>query len=215
MIENSEAEIIEIDMDFEKAVNCAKRLFFEGKTFVYPSDTIYGFGGNPFNEEVVNRITQIKERDDSKSFIFLIDGIDSLLKYIEVNEEKQIDFLISIWPNPITVVLNLNTKSKTIFKQETAGFRIPNHRFCQKLLAEIKMPLISTSVNKTGNTSLNDLQSIKYEFASQVDAVFYTQKPPMINSSTVINLSNGKLELLRDGKYKYEDILKKYEEIRS
>ncbi|MDP4114609.1 MAG: L-threonylcarbamoyladenylate synthase [Bacteroidota bacterium] len=207
------AEIMDIDKNFDLAVTSAKKLFFNGKIFIYPTDTIYGFGCNPFNEDAVANILKLKGRDEAKRFILLIDSIDSLLKYIDVKIESHIDFLISIWPNPITVVLNLNKNAKKIFKHETAAFRIPSHRFCLKLLSEIKMPLISTSVNRTGRPSLNDIQSIKYEYSSQVDAVFYTQKPPVAESSTLIDLSKDYPILLREGKYKFEDIMKKYEEV--
>ena len=206
------ANMKDIDQDFDEAVALAKKLFFNGKIFIYPTDTIYGFGCNPFNDEAVSAILKLKGRDEAKRFILLIDSISSLLKYIDIKNENHIDFLISIWPNPITVVLNLNKNAKKIFNHETAAFRIPSHRFCLKLLSELKMPLVSTSVNRSGKPALNDIQSIKYEYSGQVDAVFYTEKPPSYESSTLIDLSGDSPMLLREGKYKFEDIMTKYEE---
>ena len=86
--------------------------------FIYPTDTVYGFGANPFNEEAVNRVNEIKGREAGKWYILLINGINNLLKYVELKSEKDMDFLISIWPNPITVILNLNNKTKSILKKE-------------------------------------------------------------------------------------------------
>jgi tRNA A37 threonylcarbamoyladenosine synthetase subunit TsaC/SUA5/YrdC len=67
MIETKNCEIINIDKDFENAVQLAKRLYLEGKVFIYPTDTIYGIGANPFNLEAVERINKIKGRDLGKT----------------------------------------------------------------------------------------------------------------------------------------------------
>ena len=204
-------KLINIDTDLEAAVKQACKIYYEGGVFIYPTDTIYGFGANPFNEEAVNRINEIKGREAGKWYILLIDGIKSLLKYVELKSEKDMDFLISIWPNPVSVILNLNNKTKNILKRDTAAFRIPNNRFCQKLLSEIKMPLISTSVNKNTQLPLTEHSLIKDNFVSEVKAVFYTEKKSFFDASTIIDLCGAELKIVRVGKIKFEELLAKYE----
>ena len=203
--------LINIDTDFDSAVKQASKIYFEGGVFIYPTDTVYGFGANPFNEESVNRINEIKGREAGKWFILLIHDIDNLLKYVELKSEKNMDFLISIWPNPVSVILNLNNKTKNILKRDTAAFRIPNNRFCKKLLSEIKMPLISTSVNKNNHAPLTEYSLIKDTFAPEVEAVFYTDKKSYFDASTIIDLCDNKLKKVREGKIKFEELLAKYE----
>lgn len=210
MIKTKDAEIIDIDENFEDAVQKAKELYLAGSVFIYPTDTIYGFGANPFNDEAVRSITQIKRREEGKKYILLIDSIENLLKYVEIQSEKHLDFLLAIWPNPVSVVLRLNSKTSAIFGTETAGFRIPNHRFCQKLTSELKMPLISTSVNRSNNPPVIEPSLIKDEFSSEVDAVFFTHKKSFISASTLIDLSNCEPKLLREGKLKYEDLIQNF-----
>ena len=204
-------KLINIDSDIDIAVKQASKIYFEGGVFIYPTDTVYGFGANPFNEEAVNRVNEIKGREAGKWYILLINGMNNLLKYVELKSEKDMDFLISIWPNPVSVILNLNNKTKGILKRDTAAFRIPNNRFCQKLLSEIKMPLISTSVNKNTQAPLTEPSLIKDEFASEVEAVFYTEKKSFFDASTIIDLSDAKLKIVREGKIKFEELLAKYE----
>src|ERR1035437_6048275 len=198
--------LIYIDTDIDNAVKIASKIYYEGGVFIYPTDTIYGFGANPYNEESVNRINEIKGRAAGKWYILLIDGINNLLKYVELKSEKDMDFLISIWPNPITVILNLNNKTKSILKRDTAAFRIPNNRFCQKLLSEVKMPLISTSVNKNNQAPLTEPSLIKDKFASEVEAVFYTGKKSFFVASTIIDLCDAELKIVREGKIKFEEL---------
>ena len=210
MSESQSAEFINIDKKLDTAITRAKKYYLEGTVFIYPTDTIYGFGANPFNEDAVKRIDAIKGRRDSKPYILLIDGIDTLVKYIEIKSEKHLDFLLAIWPNPVSVILNLNSKTRSILNQKTAAFRIPNHRFCLKFLQQIKMPLISTSVNRSDEEPLTEISMIKDIFGSEVDAIFYTDKKSYINASTLIDLSDSEPVLLREGKIKFEDLLEKF-----
>ncbi len=210
MLETPNAELINIDKKLDTAINKAKKFYLEGTVFIYPTDTVYGFGANPFNEDAVKRIDQIKGRKDSKPYILLIDSIDTLIKYVDIKNEKHLDFLLAIWPNPVSVVLNLNRKTQSILGQTTAAFRIPNHRFCLKLLQQIKMPLISTSVNRSDTDPLTEISLIKDTFISEVEAIFYTEKKSFIKVSTLIDLSDSNPVLIREGKIKFEDLLEKF-----
>jgi L-threonylcarbamoyladenylate synthase len=210
MVENNKCEIINIDQAFDEALKLAKKLYLNGSVFIYPTDTIYGIGGNPFNIEAVEKINRLKGRDLGKRYILLINSIENLLKYVEMKSEKHLDFLLSIWPNPVSVVLPLNTNTKRLLGAQTASFRIPNHRFCLKLLAELQMPLISTSVNLAGEKPLIEPSIIRDEFSSMTDAIFYTDKKSYIEASTLIDLNDSKPVLLREGKFKFEDILNKF-----
>lgn len=210
MPETKNCEILNIDEEFDNSIQLAKKLFLEGSVFVYPTDTIYGFGANPFNGDSVNKINEIKGRDLGKKYIFLINSIENLQKYVEIHSEKHLDFLLSIWPNPVSVLLTLNEPTKKILGTGTAVFRIPNNRFCLKLLSELNMPLVSTSVNRAGQEPVIEPSIIKEEFSSQVDAIFYTNKKLYIEASTIIDLNDSSPVLLREGKFKFEDILKKF-----
>ncbi|MCU0331776.1 MAG: Sua5/YciO/YrdC/YwlC family protein [Ignavibacteriaceae bacterium] len=66
----ADQKIINIEESLESALSLAAELYHSGKIFIYPTDTIYGIGGNPFDEEVVKRIAEIKGRDEKKQFIW-------------------------------------------------------------------------------------------------------------------------------------------------
>lgn len=204
------AEIIYIDKNPTDAVRLAKNIYLEGGVFVYPTDTIYGFGANPFNEEAIQRINLIKGREKWKRYILLISSIEDLRRYVELNSEKHFDYLLSIWPNPVSVVLKLNSEMKKLFNSGTSAFRIPNHRFCRQLLDELKMPLISTSVNRTEEEPLNDSTVISEIFGNEVDAIFYNKKKSFFQASTLIDLTGDEPLLIREGKIKFDDLMKKF-----
>lgn len=206
-------QLIDIDDDLNFAIKKAKKLFFEGGIFAYPTDTIYGIGANAFNHDALEKIDKIKKREEWKRYILLIDSINSLMRYVKIDNEKHYDFLIEIWPNPVSVVLNLNEETKKLLMMETCAFRIPNHFFCQKLLNELKIPIVSTSANRSKQPPINDPDMIMQEFNYEIDAVFKTKKKSFNQNSTVISLAEGNLNLIRDGKISFNELEKKYNKI--
>jgi len=198
-----------IDEKIEESVQASYKLFFSGNIFIYPTDTIYGIGCNPEIKNAVQRITGIKGRHEYKKFIWLISDLENLLNFAEVTSQKQIAFLKLIWPGPVSVILNLNKKVKKLFEQETAAFRIPGNTFCQKLLKKIKLPLISTSVNRSGQEPLNNPEEIKKEF-SEVDAIFYSEQKSLPVSSTIIDLRYEQPVLVREGAINFVELFDKF-----
>lgn len=209
-MEGKKLKSIYIDELFEKSVTFAKELFFTGKIFIYPTDTIYGLGGNPFNREAVRRINDIKGRDKSKQFIWLVSDLDVIMNYAEINYESHLQFLKSIYPASVSVILNLNKKTIDSVSYNSAAFRIPDQNFCTMLLSGINLPLISTSVNKSGQNALNDYNAIEKEFSEDVDALFYTKSKIKPIASTIIDLTAEKPKLIREGTIKFVDLLEKF-----
>ncbi len=209
MIKEKKSILINIDENFDESIKLANELFLNGSIFIYPTDTIYGFGGNPFNQIAIKKISEVKGKANWRRYIFLISDIEMLKHYTDINSEKYLDFLLSIWPNPVSVILKLNKKYQELLNSETGAFRIPNYRFCQKLISEIKMPLISTSVNRTGSEPLNHPSQIIQEFANEVDAIFYSEKKSFFEASTLIDLTKDEPVLVREGKIKFVEIMKK------
>ena len=71
------------------------------------------------------------------------------------------------------------------------------------------MPLVSTSVNRTGNEPMNDSSLIIQEFANEVDAIFYSDKKSFFEASTLIDLTGDEPKLIREGRIKFVELMKK------
>jgi len=200
-------KIINIDENPESALILAAELFHTGKIFIYPTDTIYGIGGNPFDEEVVKRIADIKGRDEKKQFIWLLSDFENLMNYVDVIYDTHLDFLQKIWPAPVSVILNLNERTKRIVNQDTIAVRIPQNYFCLKLLKEISRPLISTSVNRSGEDPINHIDPIVASFSQYVDAILFRSELTEAKSSTIIDLTSKQPKLIREGSIKFVELL--------
>jgi L-threonylcarbamoyladenylate synthase len=203
-------KIINIDENPESAIILAADLFHSGKIFIYPTDTIYGIGGNPFDENVIRRIADIKGRDEKKQYIWLLSDFENLMNYVEITSETYMDSLQKIWPAPITVILKLNERIRTVTNQNSIAVRIPQNSFCLKLLKEISRPLISTSVNRGGEDPLNQIDQIINNFLQDVDAIFFNSETTEKKSSTIIDLTSKQPKLIREGSIKFVELLKNF-----
>ena len=206
----NKAKIILIEDDMNFAINSAISLFRTGRTFIYPTDTIYGIGGNPFNKKTVNKITEIKGRPKNHKFIYLTNDLNFIKKHSVLKEKRVSGFLRKIWPAPVSIILELKRDLSRQIGSSTAAFRIPDNKYCLKLLNGLNTPLISTSVNKSGQKALNNKKNIVKEFSYLVDAIFFFKGRLKNQASTIIDLTGKNPKLVREGTIKFETILKSY-----
>ncbi|MBD3409582.1 MAG: threonylcarbamoyl-AMP synthase [Ignavibacteriales bacterium] len=200
-------KLYSVDEDFAGAIARAEELYYGGGLFIYPTDTVYGFGANPFNADVVDRVGYVKRRPKDKRYILLAPDIETTLRHAVPTSERHIDALMAAWPNPLSAVLRLNRETRELLGQDTAAFRIPDHRFCRKLLETINAPLISTSANRRGEEPTTEPSIVEQEFRDEVDAIFYEEKRSFAESSTLVDMTEEEPRLIREGKMPFETIL--------
>jgi len=123
------------------------------KIFVIPTDTIYGFSALSFDEIGIKKIYKIKNREKNKPLINLISSLNDLKKFkIKLNQRQKI-FLEKIWPGKISVILKDKNGNKI-------SFRIPQKRNLRNFIKKVG-PIVSTSLNKSGEKFHKDLSKIK------------------------------------------------------
>ena len=144
-----------------------------GKTLLYPTDTVWGLGADATNLAAIEKIYQIKERPLHKSFIILFKDIEMLKEYGEIT-----NFHINTIQNeckdvPTTVILDIDFKLPSILKSEEGliAFRIPKNDFCQKLLSNLKKPIVSTSANLSNMPTPIYFEDIDSQIKEKVDFI--------------------------------------------
>ena len=91
------AKLINIESDFEFAIGEAKKIYHSDGIFIYPTDTIYGFGCNPFNDGALQTLNRIKGRGEQKQYILLVDSVSTLLNYIDLDDDQIIKMLQNMY----------------------------------------------------------------------------------------------------------------------
>ncbi len=173
--------IISLKKDWHYAFNeCLKQLK-QNKIIIYPTDTVYGIGGNALNENVKINIARIKKRDPKKPFSVLVGDLYMLEKFFYIDKYKEI--LMSYLPGPYTFII----KSK--YNNKPTGVRIPDSYFIRKLSISLGMPIITTSANISGTSAPKCIKDINIkEDILTVDGGCKNGNP-----STVVDLINKKI----------------------
>ena len=170
----------------EKEIKKCAELLEAGKTILYPTDTVWGIGCDATNEAAVHRIFEIKERNESKSMLILLDKADRLPLYVReipliawdllANTERPTTY---IYPTAYNLARNLIPTDGTI------AIRIVQDPFCQKLISSLGRPIVSTSANISGTPTPSLYSEISPEIRSRVDYIV----PKPFDHSTAIRPS--------------------------
>lgn len=183
--------------DITKAVEVLK----QGGVILYPTDTIWGLGCDAINEEAVERLYAIKQREKSKSMLILMDNSNKIQTY--VNEVPDVAWdLIDLADKPLTVILGgaKNLATNLIGKDGTIGIRITSEDFSRELCRRFRKPIVSTSANIAGKPSPSSFNEIELGLLKLVDYVVEYRQDDLSHSnpSSIIKLGvDGSFELIR------------------
>ena len=179
-----------------------------GGSVVYPTETLYGLGVDVFNNEACLRVFSIKERNLQKSLIVHIANIDDINKVANNVCDDAIKLMNRYWPGALTIVLNKNKNiSDFISKSDTVGVRIPNNKIELEIIKKVGTPITGTSANLSGNIGIIDPIEAFKELGDRVNIVIDGGVCEIGKPSTIIDLSNGNIKLIREGAILYSDIL--------
>ena len=172
-----------------------------GGIILYPTDTIWGIGCDATNENAVARIYGIKEREDTKSMLVLMENPALLERYVGDVPEIAWD-LIELTTTPLTVIYpNARNLARNLVAADgSVGIRFTREKFTSSLLQRFRRPLVSTSANKSGQPSPAFFNEISDEIKNAVDYIVKYQQDERIpaSPSSVIKLeSNGWIEIIR------------------
>ena len=139
-----------------EGINTAKKILEKDGVIIFPTDTVYGIGCNPYSTKAIQRIYQIKKRDETKPFPILGYSKDELNKIVFF-DEKSSRLIDKFWPGKLTLVLKLKDQKlkETMSLSDKVAVRVPNNKCVLSLLKECKL-LIGTSANTSGTPSLID-----------------------------------------------------------
>lgn len=185
----------------ETEINKAVEELKKGGTILYPTDTIWGIGCDATNSKAVDKILKIKNRPKNFSFIILVEKDSRISDYVEQIPEITWD-LLSGFDLPVTVIYPKakNLAKNVIAKDGTIAIRVVKDEFCQKVIAKLGKPIVSSSANLTGEPSPLMFKDISEAFKKQVDYVvpIHQSKLTKTKASTIIKLKlNGEFDIIR------------------
>jgi L-threonylcarbamoyladenylate synthase len=198
-------------MTREEDIKNAVKVLREGGVILYPTDTVWGIGCDATNAEAVKRIYDIKQRDDSKALICLVDSDARMQRYFRNVPDvawQLIDSLAATTPEesssgkPTTIILDgaINLAPNLIAEDGSLGIRITQEPFSKELCYRFQKALVSTSANISGEPAAQNYCDIDPRIIEQVDYVCWSRRQehkPHTPSSIIRLRENGEVTIIR------------------
>jgi L-threonylcarbamoyladenylate synthase len=193
-------------------VNCDKegiektsQIIKNGGIVIFPTDTVYGIGCNPYNINSIKKIYEIKSREKIKSLPVLAHSLNIVKEIASIDEFTE-KIMKKYWPGPLTLILKLTDQKlkKSLNLENKIAVRIPDSKCTLKLLEKCGL-LVGTSANISGNSSYTNpdecLKNIN-NYDVFLNGGTITSK----GESTIIEIENDKIKIIREGVLKMKDI---------
>ena len=192
-------------MTREEDIKNAVEVLRKGGVILYPTDTVWGIGCDATNEEAVKRVYEMKQRDDSKALICLVDSDARLQRYVRNVPDvawQLIDSLKDGDAKPTTLILDgaINLASNLIAEDGSIGMRITQEAFSKELCYRFQKALVSTSANISGEPAAQNYCDIDPRIIESVDYVCWSRRQehkPHKPSSIIRLKENGEVTIIR------------------
>jgi len=176
----------------------------KGGVILYPTDTVWGIGCDASNAEAVKRVYAIKQRDDSKALICLVDSDARMQRYFRQVPEVAWQLIDSLADGgkPTTLILDgaINLAENLIADDGSVGIRITNEPFSKELCYRFQKAIVSTSANISGEPAAQNYCDIDPRIIEAVDYVCWSRRQehkPHTPSSIIKLKENGEVTVIR------------------
>ena len=185
----------------------AVQIINKGGIVIFPTDTVYGIGCDPYNQKGVLSLYKIKKREKTKPFPVIGYSKKELEKIAEFNDKAE-KIAELFWPGPITLILKVKDENirKSLGLGKKIAVRVPNNQCVLSLLKECKL-LVATSANISGTTSLTDPNDCKRDL-NGYDLLLDGGILSDDGESTIVEIDRNKLRIVRSGSISEEELKK-------
>lgn len=188
-----------MDQEVRKAAAETAKALGEGKVVLYPTDTVWGLGCDPFSKTAIEKLREIKGREENKPFILLVRELNDLYHYATTVPDQAIE-LAEVSDRPVTLVLHAapGLSAEILSADGYVAMRVPRDKFCRALLKIWKKPVVSTSANFSGEKTPVNFPEISEKVKDRVDHIVPLRDSGSSKPSVVIRFDrDGSFRILR------------------
>lgn len=203
--EKKQGKVLKVSCDKE-GIEKASKIISQGGIVIFPTDTVYGIGCDPYNKASVEKIYRIKSRDIIKSVPILTYSAEAAERIAQFDQLAK-KIVKKFWPGPLTLILKVTDEKikKSLNLENKIAVRVPNHRCTLELLKKCNY-LVGTSANISGDlphTNPEECLEKMQDYDIFVDGGIITSN----GESTIIEIENEEIKIVREGSLTKEEIL--------
>ena len=190
----------------KEGIEKASKIISQGGIVIFPTDTVYGIGCDPYNKASVEKIYKIKSRDIIKSVPILTYSAEAAERIAQFDQLAK-KIVKKFWPGPLTLILKVTDEKikRSLNLENKIAVRVPNHRCTLELLKKCNY-LVGTSANISGDlphTNPEECLEKMQNYDVFVDGGIITSN----GESTIIEIENEEVKIIREGSLTKEEIL--------
>ncbi|WP_166335492.1 L-threonylcarbamoyladenylate synthase [Sphingobacterium chungjuense] len=187
-----------------KAIEQAVDILKSGGVIIYPTDTVYGIGCDITNQKAIERVCQIRGLQTQKANLsFICYDLTDISQYTKPFDTSVFRLLKKALPGPFTFIFNASGQVPKLLssKKKTVGIRVPDNNIVREIVKELGNPIVTTSIHDDDDIIeySTDPELIYEKYGEKVDMVIDGGYGDNV-ASTVVDLTNGDFEVIRDGK---------------
>ena len=200
--------IVLTDENREDAAKRAAEVFLRGGLVAFPTETVYGLGGNALDSSAAERIYEAKGRPSDNPLIVHVGEVQDVGPLVKRIPRKASKLMKAFWPGPLTIILE---KADVVPERTTGGLstvavRMPSHPFANLMLRTSPVPVAAPSANRSGRPSTTNAKHVIEDLDGRVDLIIDDGNSAIGVESTIIDLSGKAPTLLRPGHITKEEI---------
>lgn len=188
------------------------RLLASDKVGAIPTETFYGLACNPFSQSALERLFNLKDRPPNKPILLLLGRLEDLSLVISRVPPKALKLMKLFWPGPLTIVLPARKSLPKLLTAglDTIGVRLSSCEVTRKIAQAFRKPITGTSANLTGQPPCKSAEEV-LEVFPQIDFVVDGGRSTAQLPSTVVEICDNEIKLIREGLLPFDTILKALE----
>ncbi len=192
----------------ELDLELAGKMLAANKLVAFPTETVYGLGGNAWNEEAVQAIFQAKGRPADNPLIVHIADYALLSEITEEPSSVALPLMHAFWPGPLTLVMKRSDQVPKLVSAglDTVAVRMPKHPWATAILRAAGVPVAAPSANRSGSPSATTWQAVQSDLEGRIDAIVCGPATDVGLESTVVDTVGVVPRILRPGNVTYEQL---------
>lgn len=193
-------------LDCPDGVSRCASIVKKGGVVVFPTDTVYGIGCDPYSDEAVARIFSIKGRQEDKPLPVLAASLEDAQKLVRLGKTGTL-LAKRFWPGALTIVAPLadhRVSASVVAGKKNLAVRVPAGSCTLQLLSLCKY-LVGTSANPSGKPSPKTAQEVSL---TGYDAILVDTAALIGKESTIVDVTGPTIEITREGALSADEVRK-------
>ncbi len=209
-------KITDNEEENSRIIKMAAKIIREGGLVAFPTETVYGLGGDSFDSEAAGKIYAAKGRPSDNPLIVHIADTQDLYKLSDDIPDIAFKLAERFWPGPLTMIVNKNDSvpSSVTGGLNTVAVRLPSHPVANRLITESGTFIAAPSANLSGRPSPTTAQHVIEDLSGRIDMIIDDGSIDIGLESTIVDLTEDVPVILRPGYITQEMLAEVAKEVR-